>query len=363
MAYTKKYINGSYYWRFDVTYKDAAGQRKRKASKWYKTKTEAKKALDEFKKDTQNAIKSKEKITFKQAADAYLESIKGTQARGTLVHKTYYNRIYFVPLHNKRIEKITTEDLRKTLENNPQFQKLGTTAKNGIIDTIRLIFRYACDTYGLEFDPSQKLKRYQRTTKEKSKEKNIWTPSQFEEFLKVIPDDKQSWADSFSFLFWTGCRLNEGLSLRWTDWDPDNHIIYVRFQYDNGEFKPLKTAKSRRQIVLDGKTAAMIERQHEEQQQDKAYTDDWFIFGGSTRESISKTEKAFARYRHAVGDRLPYLTIHGLRHSHVSFLISKGVDPYLIQKRVGHSSYQTTMDIYGHLMGNRNNEILKAFDD
>lgn len=364
MAYTKKYINGSYYWRFDITYKDAAGQRKRKASKWYKTKTEAKKALEEFKKDTQNAIKSKEKITFKQAADAYIESIRDTNVRQVVKDKAFCIDTYFKPLHNKKIETITYAALKSTLENNSQFQALGSGRKNVCLSYLKEIFKFACDTYGLEINHAQRLKTYPKTNKEKSKEKNIWTPSQFDEFLKVIPNDKKVWADFFSFLFWTGCRLNEGLSLRWSDWDPDTHIIYFRFQYDNGEFRQLKTKNARRQIIIDDKTAAMLEELHQGQQQDKGYTDDWFIFSGSKSPSEGMTEKWFRGWRDKAVEiyDLPYVTIHGLRHSHISYLIFSGVDPYLIQKRVGHASYQTTMDIYGHLMGNRNDEILNVLN-
>lgn len=46
---------------------------------------------------------------------------------------------------------------------------------------------------------------------------------------------------------------------------------------------------------------------------------------------------------------LKRITIHGLRHSHVSLLISKKYDIFEVSKRVGHKSVKTTQDIYGHL--------------
>lgn len=42
--------------------------------------------------------------------------------------------------------------------------------------------------------------------------------------------------------------------------------------------------------------------------------------------------------------------IHDLRHSHVSALIDAGWREKRIQVRVGHADYQTTMNIYGHLL-------------
>lgn len=46
---------------------------------------------------------------------------------------------------------------------------------------------------------------------------------------------------------------------------------------------------------------------------------------------------------------LKRITIHGLRHSHVSLLISKKYDIFEVSKRIGHKSVKTTQDIYGHL--------------
>jgi integrase len=46
--------------------------------------------------------------------------------------------------------------------------------------------------------------------------------------------------------------------------------------------------------------------------------------------------------------KLPEISFHGLRHSHVSALIGK-LDPLSISRRVGHAKVSTTMDLYGHL--------------
>ena len=42
-------------------------------------------------------------------------------------------------------------------------------------------------------------------------------------------------------------------------------------------------------------------------------------------------------------------TIHDLRHTHASMLIKAGVPLPVIQRRLGHESIQTTIDVYGHL--------------
>jgi integrase len=46
---------------------------------------------------------------------------------------------------------------------------------------------------------------------------------------------------------------------------------------------------------------------------------------------------------------LPKLTIHGLRHTHASILMEKGVSPKVVSERLGHASPAITMDIYSHV--------------
>lgn len=45
----------------------------------------------------------------------------------------------------------------------------------------------------------------------------------------------------------------------------------------------------------------------------------------------------------------PRPRVHDLRHSHASALIAAGVPLPVVQRRMGHESIQTTVDVYGHL--------------
>jgi integrase len=42
------------------------------------------------------------------------------------------------------------------------------------------------------------------------------------------------------------------------------------------------------------------------------------------------------------------LTLHGLRHTHVSQLIAAGMDVLTISRRIGHASADITLRVYGH---------------
>ncbi|MBN9496536.1 MAG: tyrosine-type recombinase/integrase [Alphaproteobacteria bacterium] len=59
----------------------------------------------------------------------------------------------------------------------------------------------------------------------------------------------------------------------------------------------------------------------------------------------------FYEFRKGFGK--PAITLHGLRHAYASLEIERGVTPKVLQQRMGHSSYLTTTDLYGHLWKDR----------
>ena len=47
--------------------------------------------------------------------------------------------------------------------------------------------------------------------------------------------------------------------------------------------------------------------------------------------------------------KLPSISFHSLRHSHVSMLIASKLDPLIVARRIGHASSTTTMRTYAHM--------------
>ena len=58
---------------------------------------------------------------------------------------------------------------------------------------------------------------------------------------------------------------------------------------------------------------------------------------------------------------------HSLRHSHVAYLLSKGVDLYAISKRLGHKDMTVTAKTYAYLIDEykekQDQQIIKAIDE
>jgi integrase len=169
----------------------------------------------------------------------------------------------------------------------------------------------------------------------------------------------------------TGMRVSEVLALTWADIDTINNVIHVTrswdHQYGTG-FKPTKTEASIRDIEVSSAVIKLLERIHQEQMAAylrTGYRDaDQMIMRNQWHTVITDTacNKALAILQSDAGiPKEKQITFHGLRHSHVSYLISQGIDIYYISKRLGHSDITITMRVYGHLLDSqKKKEALKA---
>lgn len=181
----------------------------------------------------------------------------------------------------------------------------------------------------------------------------------------------------------TGLRLGELVVLRARDIVLDGRRKYIdvcRALKDDGSIGPPKSAKSRRKVTVSGRALEILARRV------AGLAADDLVFaapeGGMWRESnlrarhwlpavaaakrcgehpppLPMREKPTGPVRKwGVGDvstcmcsgrlkRQPRW--HDLRHTHASLLIEAGWSPKRVQLRMGHASFQVTMDIYGHL--------------
>ena len=51
------------------------------------------------------------------------------------------------------------------------------------------------------------------------------------------------------------------------------------------------------------------------------------------------------------------ITLHGLRHTHITHLLMDGVPINVVSKRAGHSSITITIDTYGHVLEENQREL------
>ena len=172
-------------------------------------------------------------------------------------------------------------------------------------------------------------------------------------------------------LVMVGLRRGELLALKWDDIDFENNVLKVRRNMVNGEngfiIKAPKSEAGIRDIHL-GEDVMSVLREARMQ-----YTYDAFSYGvgfqnlgfvirqqdGSPYKPDSMTQK-WQRFIKAYN--LPKIRLHDLRHSNATALISAGVNPRVVQQRLGHSDVNITLNTYTHVLPEMDIEAASKLD-
>ena len=197
-------------------------------------------------------------------------------------------------------------------------------------------------------NPLSKVKGFRRLN-ERKKEMLFWTEDEFKKFIYTVDD--LTYKTLFSFMYLTGCRKGEALSLHWTDLQNNSVKIEktlsaktVSKQYI--ETTP-KTENSYRSVLLPPNLLDLLKQLKQQSSGD-------LIFGGRQHLPFQTVTNNFERYIKLSG--VKQIRIHDLRHSHVSFLINHGDNQlstlYVIAQRIGDTPEQI-LKTYGHLFPNR----------
>ncbi len=71
---------------------------------------------------------------------------------------------------------------------------------------------------------------------------------------------------------------------------------------------------------------------------------------GTPYQAFQRIVTNYNRTRKETDVELPMITLHDLRHTNATLLLSTGVDVKTISSRLGHSTVSTTLDIYAHAL-------------
>ncbi len=203
----------------------------------------------------------------------------------------------------------------------------------------------------------------------------VWNLEQIKLFLDWNKNQHKDELNALWHLMaFTGVRRGEALALKWGDVDLSSARMQVTKATDASKsrvVKDTKTKKSRRNLKLNNLTVAVLK----EYRADRAMlglhlvsADSW-VFGGIngqlrvpndiTARWTRVMEKAVA---HFGSDKLPRVTLKGLRHTHATTLLGMNVNAKVVQERLGHSAYHVTMDIYSHVTETMQDDAMTELD-
>jgi integrase len=198
---------------------------------------------------------------------------------------------------------------------------------------------------------------------------NCWTAEEAATFMRAAIAAGPRQAAFYGLALDSGCRKSELAGLRWPDVDLNHGKILVRQQLLKGGPEPVFVpTKGKRARTIDiGPQTVELLRVHKRQQaalklrhrrefhdHGLVFCKDWSSVGrrcdtlGHPLSINNLGQREFAKLI-AAADVKP-ITLHGLRHTSASLLLSTGVPPHVVQQRLGHKRVEITLDLYAHVL-------------
>ena len=333
----------------------------------FDTKREAKQYEDDFLEELKGLEKatpspakdSPPRRTFYQVYQEYLASHKHEDLKLSTLEtkKNIFAKHIFPTFRNVRIDEITSDDiyhwqLAIKEAKSPQGKPFSEAYLRTIQCQLNSIINYANSKGYLKANPLADIKNMGV----KDKRVEFWTIDEYEKFAYQAMVDPEFYY-CYEVLYWCGLREGEMLALTRNDIDFDARTIRINKTFSQHHGKDIvstpKTESSVRKVSIPDFLCDEL----------KEYLA--LLYNNDPDERIFKCTKStltkhFRNYTELAG--LKPITIHGLRHSHVSLLISKRYDIFEVSKRIGHKSVKTTQDTYGHLFDEVQKSIANDLD-
>jgi integrase len=169
----------------------------------------------------------------------------------------------------------------------------------------------------------------------------------------------------------TGCRRGELLALQWADLDFDSGLLTVSKSLEQTKAGlRVKCTKSEdpRELGVPAWALEVLREHQAEQGKDRAlfaadYVDSNLIFCQPDGQYYSPDRQGarVVEIMRAVG--LQGVSLHSLRHSHASILLSNGVPTAVVSQRLGHADQNITLSIYSHALPADTRAAAKIWND
>lgn len=195
---------------------------------------------------------------------------------------------------------------------------------------------------------------------QKRKTPIVWSVDQVNRFLKQISGHR--WYPIYVLAIYCGLREGEILGLRVEDIDLLNRTLHVRqaIQYLIGKGLTTKEPKSsagKRAVSIPGFAVAVLTDYLLLTQKGSGLI---FTTGNNTPISARNLIRHFKSVIAEI--ELPDIRFHDLRHTHASLLLAAGVNPKVVQERLGHSSVTLTLSTYSHVLPGIQEAAADKFD-
>lgn len=346
-------------WRGYVTLPNTGGKRKYVSGKTEKQVIANKRRKLQEASDGLNM--AADKITLGTYLDDWLK-VAVEPARSPVTHRNYEVQ---VRLHIKsvlghiRLQELTTQQIQGWITGRKGYGaravRYSHTILHGALKQAvkwRMLVRNPAENVTLPRVPHVEMK--------------YWTPPEARAFLEHVRGTRDECL--YAIGVGLGLRRSELLGLTWAAVDLDKGTLSVKqtLQRLTGGLRMLepKTKSSRRTLVLPRfiHNLLKVQRKMYLEQRMKAGArwqgDKWdTVFCNKWGVPIEPNRLATMFDKDAAAADLPRITVHGMRHTAATAMLSQGISPKVVSNILGHASVTITLELYAHVMPSDHQQV------
>lgn len=299
--------------------------------------------------------------TFESVANDWLKQYSKTVQESSYNKVADQFRLHIIPeIGAQRIGDITVQDCQNAVD---KWFDGGFSKYHDFTSDTSRVFKYAINIKLIKENPMDDVipPRAKVEIKEEDFE-NYYETNELKKFLSVLKDGHNEKAYALlRLLAFTGLRKGEALALCWSDIDTEKAQVHItkavtRDKNKQLAFGPPKNQASRRVVDIDPIT--LKDMQHWKIMQAKELLasgihpladSEQLVFSSETNYILTPSKPRKWIIWNAKRAGVKYVTPHGFRHTHASLLFESGATIKEVQQRLGHSSYETTANIYTHV--------------
>ena len=326
------------------------GEKKKRRKRGFETKREAL----EFERSKKLSNERSMDMKLSDFIEIYFSDKQNDLKDRTIKNKRYMMQQHIVPYFgNQMMSEIKASQIIQW-QNEIQKKGYSDSYLRMIQNQLTSLFTHAAKIYDLPVNPCKKVKRMGNSD---SRSLNFWTLDEYKQFIQTMEPGTRYYL-MFEMLFWTGCRIGELLAITKADINFEKNQLSINKTYYRTGMQDIITEPKTKQSFRTIEIPEFLKEEIKE-----------FVDG---QYGMPDTERLFPVVQEAVQHKMKRqielagvkkIRVHDIRHSHVAYLIEKGVEPLLIRDRLGHKDIRITLNTYGHLYPNQQRKIANLLDN
>lgn len=344
---------------------------------------------DEFKRNVDLNITQIKTGTLEEGISDWLNLYKTEELKGKSydrVESTFLTHVAGSKLGKMQEQAITSDHVQmhmKSLHNKNTGDKLSYSSAKKVYELLNQYFKYKFlrQPYLNPMLAVTKPKKDEFTDNVVKEELTIWNDDEMLKLSRIAALPYKNGSSGFKnglaivFVMWSFLRIGEAMALQWKDIDFENETVNVYKQFSrikdrdsiSGGYKLVLT-NTKYNSTRKFKVCKMaIDSIREFKRRKDVINDEEYIFASDgtneviSHTSITTTYKLMVKAANL--DENKHVTIHGLRHSGISYMLRHGVPIEVVSKMAGHRSIQITLETYYSVIEKQKNDAITKLNE